>query len=280
MQVLFPRTMEELQRLMNDTPDGRIMAGGTDLLVNLRRTGRKPPAVFCIERMNDLQKIDVLENEVVIGAAVTLQRLLECSTIQTELTALFQALSVLASPPVRHSATLIGNLCTASPAGDTLPPLYVLGAEVVISSSDGMRRQPVAKFITDPGKTTLKPGEMVIAVRIPRPSAGTRSAFFKLGKRKAMAIAVASLAASIVSGDDGTIRYVKLAWGSVGPTVVTSLDAEEYLAGRVLSLESLCEASLIATAAIHPIDDVRAGAEYRRRAAGNLMLRLIGIKSN
>ena len=92
MEVLFPRTLEELQTMMADTPDGLIMAGGTDLLVKMRRTGRKPPAVFCTERIHDLQQISVLEDQVVIGAAVTLQRLLESNTVQMDLTALFQSL--------------------------------------------------------------------------------------------------------------------------------------------------------------------------------------------
>ena len=278
MEVLFPRTLEELQIMMADTPDGLIMAGGTDLLVKMRRTGRKPPAVFWTERITDLQRISVLEDQVIIGAAVTLQRLLESNTVQMELTALFQSLSVLASPPVRNSATLAGNLCTASPAGDTLPPLYVLDAQVEICSSAGWRRQSMAEFITGPGQTTLKPGEIVTAVRVPRPSVGSNSAYFKLGKRKAMAIAVASLAAMLETEEDGNIKRIKLAWGSVGPTVVTAPAAESYLVGQPLSFESLHEAGRIAAADIHPIDDIRASADYRRRVAGNLLLRLIGMK--
>lgn len=278
MEVLFPRTVEELQKLMKDTPDGLIMAGGTDLLVKLRRTGRKPPAIFCTERINELQQVDVRAGEVAIGSAVTLQRLLECNTVQTELTALFQALSVLASPPVRHSATLTGNLCTASPAGDTLPPLNVLGAEVEVCSSGERRRQPVAEFITGPGETTLKVGKIVTAVIIPRPTVGTRSVYFKVGRRKAMAIAVASMAACIVAGDDEKIQNIKLAWGSVGPTVVTAPDAEAYLMGRSLSFDSFRKAGLIVADAVDPIDDVRASADYRRRVAGNLLLRLCGLE--
>ena len=136
----------------------------------------------------------------------------------------------------------------------------------------------MAEFITGPGKTTLQPGEIVTAVRVPRPSTGSNSAYFKLGKRKAMAIAVASLATMLETGEDGNIKRIKLAWGSVGPTVVTAPAAESYLAGRPLSLESLNEAGRIAAADIHPIDDIRASADYRRRVAGNLLLRLIGMK--
>ena len=278
MEVMFPRTLEDLQKLRADSPDGLIMAGGTDLLVKLRRNGQKPPAIFCIERLAELQRLDVLESEVVIGAAVTQQRLLECEVIKTELAALHEALLLLASPPVRHSATLVGNLCTASPAGDTLPPLYVFEAEVEVSGAKGIRRQPVAEFITGPGKTTLQPGEMVTAVRIPRPATGMRSTYYKVGKRKAMAIAVASLAAKFQRGEDGVINCIKLAWGSVGPTVVTAAEVEECLIGRPLSVACLRDAGRSASSAVCPIDDVRATAGYRRVVAGNLLLRLCELK--
>ncbi|HWR29021.1 MAG TPA: xanthine dehydrogenase family protein subunit M [Negativicutes bacterium] len=274
MDVLFPRTLEELQKLRAETPGGLVMEGGTDLLVKIRKTGQKPTAIFCIERIAELQRLDVLDDEIVIGAAVTLQQLLECDTIKTELTALFEALSVLASPPVRHSATLVGNVCTASPAGDTLPPLYVFAAEVEISNTSGRRRQSIAEFITGPGKTTLQPDEIVTAVRVPRPVDGTHSVYYKVGKRKAMAIAVASMAARFEFGEAGAIKTIKMAWGSVGPTVVGAIGVEAYLAGGSLSVDCLREAGRLASAAVCPIDDVRASADYRRQVTGNLLLRL------
>jgi len=274
MDVLFPRTLEELQKLRTKMPGGLVMSGGTDLLVKIRKTGQKPTAIFCIERIAELQRLDVLDDEIVIGAAVTLQHLLECDTIKTELTALFEALSALASPPVRHSATLVGNVCTASPAGDTLPPLYVFAAEVEISNTSGRRRQSIAEFITGPGKTTLQPDEIVTAVRVPRPVDGMHSMYYKVGKRKAMAIAVASMAARFELGEAEVIKNIKMAWGSVGPTVVRAIDVEAYLTGRPLSVDCLREAGRLASAAVCPIDDVRASADYRRQVTGNLLLRL------
>lgn len=274
MEVLFPRTLEELTKMRADRPDGVIMAGGTDLLVKLRHTGQTPPALFCTERMEELQRLDILDEEIVIGAAVNLQRLLQCETVKRELTVLYQALSELASPPVRHSATLVGNVCTASPAGDTLPPLYVLDATVEVCCATGSRRQPVSEFITGPGRTTLQAGEMVTSIRVPRPAATMRSMYYKVGKRKAMAISVASMAARLATSGDGTITDVKLAWGSVGPTVTTAPAVAAYLLGRPLSVECLREAGRIAAAAVCPIDDLRASADYRRCVAGNLLLRL------
>jgi xanthine dehydrogenase FAD-binding subunit len=159
-----------------------------------------------------------------------------------------------------------------------LPPLYVLDAAVDICGVGGCRRQSIAEFITGPGKTTLQPGEFVTAVRSPRPVERTRSVYYKVGKRKAMAIAVASMAARFELGDDGAINFIKMAWGSVGPTVVMAPKVEELLTGGSLSVDCLREAGRLASSAVCPIDDVRATAGYRRAVAGNLLLRLCELK--
>jgi len=275
MEVLFPSTITELQTLMSHTPGGLMMAGGTDLLVELRRTGQKPPALFCLERVTQLQRLERTGRELFVGAGVTLQRLLECETVIQDIPVLWQALEELGSPPVRHSATLAGNVCTASPAGDAIAPLQVLGAEVEIVRATGRCRRPVAEFVTGPGRTALQPGEVVTGVAIPLPPAGSFSAYYKVGKRKALAIAVASLAVLLETADEGRVKRVKLAWGSVGPTVMTVPAVEAAIAGQVLSTKVLRAAGIIAAAAVNPIDDIRASAEYRRQLAGNLLLRLL-----
>lgn len=275
MKVLFPRTLSELQAMMLVNPQGQVMGGGTDLLVRFRHTGQAPPAVFCLEQLEQLQQLEWVGSEFHIGAGVTQQRLLDSEVIRTEFGVLFQALVELASPPIRHVATLVGNVCTASPAADTLPPLYVLGAEVEIIGSEGKKRIPIASFITGPGINLLQTGEVVTGVILPRQPRGTAFAYWKVGKRKAMAIAVASLAAVWKTTDEGTIQRIKLAWGSVGPTVVTVPEAEMFLTGKNLSEEALSAAGRLAMTAVSPIDDTRASADYRRRLAGNLLLKLL-----
>ena len=275
MQVLFPQTIKELQTLLAEIPQGRIMAGGTDLLVKLRQDEQSIPAVFCLERLSELQQTGWQQDEFCIGAAVTQQQLLDNAVIQTEYRGLYQALNELASPPIRHVATLAGNICSASPAADSLPPLIVLGAKIDIVGPAGRRAIPVADFVSGPGKNCLQTGEFVSGIRLPRLPQGAVSFYYKVGKRKALAIAVASLAAVYRTAAEGTLQNIRLAWGSVGPTVVTAQPVEEFLCGKTLSEEVLRQAGELVRQAVSPIDDVRASADYRRSLAGNLLLKLL-----
>jgi CO/xanthine dehydrogenase FAD-binding subunit len=180
----------------------------------------------------------------------------------------------LASPPIRHAGTIGGNIVTASPAGDTLPALYVLGAEVQISSEGRSRRLPLASFIRGPASVDLEPGEILTGVWLQKTLGWNVHHYEKIGRRKAQACAIASMAAILEMSDEGRIEKARLAWGSVGPTVVMSAAAEECIKGRNLCLETLKPAVKLIQAAVSPIDDVRAGAEYRRTVAGALLLRL------
>ena len=195
--------------------------------------------------------------------------------IRTEYCGLYQTLNELASPPIRHAATLVGNICSASPAADSLPPLVVMDAQVDIVGPAGCRTMPIAGFISGPGKNCLQPGEFVRTVRLPRLPQGLVSSYHKVGKRKAMAIAVASLAAAYRLSADGEVAWIRLAWGSVGPTVIRSSKVEEFICGKPLTEEVLRQAGELARQAVSPIDDVRASADYRRSLAGNLLLRLL-----
>ena len=171
--------------------------------------------------------------------------------------------------------TIGGNICTASPAADTLPPLYVMAAELEIRSKEDSRRVSPIDFISGPGKTSLKRGEIVYAVRVKKAPEYNFHRFEKVGQRKALAIAVVSLAATLRVSDSGKVEKARLAWGSVGPTVVTSPEVEEALIGQPLSLAGLQKAVSLAREAVCPIDDVRASASYRRSVAGNLLWRFL-----
>ncbi|MDD3311442.1 xanthine dehydrogenase family protein subunit M [Pseudodesulfovibrio sp.] len=273
MNVLFPATADAVLEALRAHPDARLMAGGTDLLVRRRAGAVAPGVLVCLERVADLNGVEVLGDAIRIGAATTLTAILENGAIRERLPLLRDAAGAFASPPVRNMATLGGNLCTASPAADTLPPLCVLGAEAEILSSSGTRRMPVADFVTGPGRTALEPGELLGSVTVPVPGGGTIQHFEKVGRRKAMAIAVVSLAA-LLRVEGGVIAEARLAWGSVGPTVVRCPEAEALLAGRAPTLETFRAAGESVRRAVRPIDDVRASAGYRRRVAANLLLRL------
>jgi xanthine dehydrogenase FAD-binding subunit len=273
MEILFPRHVAEMQELLAGQPTGRVIAGGTDFWVRQRRMPA-PPVLFSVERLDELQQVELRKTGLFIGAGVTYQQLLELPKLAECFPALRQAIAVVGSPPIRHSATLVGNVCTASPAGDTLPPLYVLEADVEVAGAKGRRTLPIEEFIEGPGRIALKAGEFVTGVQIPWPEEQTSSAYFKVGRRKALAISIASLAAQWKLQADKTIACMKLAWGSVGPTVVRLPQVETFLQGKPLNDEVLRLAGALVKEGVTPLDDIRASAAYRRQLAGNLLLRL------
>ena len=180
-------------------------------------------------------------------------------------------------------ATLGGNLCTASPAGNSLPPLYVLDAEAELASNAGCRRMAVSDFIPGPGKTRLAPGEILCRVLVPLAPPIARCQFEKVGCRRSLAIAVASFAGLLRVDGGGRIAGARFAFGSVGPTAVTVPEAEALLRGQpaVQPDPAAVERAVLAVcAAVRPIDDLRASASYRRALAGNLLRRFLSPPSS
>ncbi|WP_243438683.1 FAD binding domain-containing protein [Fundidesulfovibrio soli] len=266
--VRCPGSLAELWPLLED--GFAVMAGGTDLLARRGAPGR----VACLERIAGLQGIREEEGLLRMGACETHSRLLRHPLTASGLPVLARALSVLGSPLVRNMGTIGGNIVTASPAGDTLPPLYALDAVVELASRQGTRRVPLDGFILGPGRTALGEGEIVSAVLARIPAAGEVQHFEKVGRRKALAISVVSLAAVLRLDGSGTVASARLALGSVGPTVLRCPRAEAMLTGRRLDRETLLAVGETLREEISPIDDLRATAAYRRTVAGNLPLRL------
>jgi len=278
-RVLIPASLPELWTLMGEEPEAPLFAGGTDLFVKLRKERGVPPALIGLERIAELQGIRKDKERLWIGACTTHRRLLKDPLIRRHLPILIKALEGLGSPQIRTMGTIGGNICTASPAGDTLPPLWILDAEVELLSAKGRRVVPLPSFLQGPGKTGIEKGEVLAAVTVAIPTAYPIHHFEKIGRRKSMACAVASLASLIRPSRTGVIEAVRLAWGSVGPTVVTAPEVEQALLGEKLSLGLLEEVACIARRAVSPIDDVRASAAYRREVSGNLLLRLASLLS-
>jgi CO/xanthine dehydrogenase FAD-binding subunit len=272
--VFLPQKLEELWPRLED-PSTFLYAGGTDLLVRLREGTLKAENLVCLERLAELKEVEDLGTAVRIGAACTHTQLLLHPLVRRHFPILIQALGGLGSPPIRHQGTIGGNIGTASPAGDTLGPLYALRAEVELRTRETARCLPIQDFIQGPGRTDLKSGEIITEVRVPKCPAFNLHHYEKVGQRRALAIAIAGLAVLMRISGDQTIEAVRLAWGSVGPTVVTSAPVEAFLRGRSLSREVLREAADLARQAVAPIDDLRASADYRREVAGNLLRRLI-----
>lgn len=274
--VYLPRNLNELWQYLAENTEALVYAGGTDLLVNIRNGSVDPPVLICLERLQELKGVEDSATHVRLGACTTLADLLEHPLIKTNFPVLTKALQTLGSPLIRRMGTIGGNIGNASPAGDTLPPLYVLQAEVELRASASVRILPIAEFICGPRQTQLQPGEIISAVILPKSPDFNIQHFEKVGLRKALACSVVNLAALLKVSPEGIVESARLAWGSIGPTVVTSVACEELLIGTKLTPETLDAAAVMIRQEVSPIDDVRADAVYRRCVSGNLLLRLAG----
>lgn len=275
--VFLPTSLEELWDTLSRHPEAALYAGGTDLLVKMRKGLVLPSSLVCMERIQELRGVHEHENHVFIGACTTHRGLLESPLVPEHFPVLAEAIRRLGSPQIRNMGTIGGNVVSASPAGDTLPPLYVLFARLELKSRDSSRQVPVRDFIRGPGATDLRPGEILAGIRLEKPGPGWVHHFEKVGQRKALAIALASLAAMIRVSREGLVQEARLAWGSVAPTVAASEALESALVGMPLEESALAGVFPLIQEALSPIDDVRASAAYRRAVSERLVLRLCQV---
>ncbi len=267
---LKPRTLAEALQAL--APDGaRPLAGGTDLLVEMRNGQRKPQVLVDIKGLEELQVLDVDPAKgASIGAGVPLNALVDSARVRKHLPLLSEAAFSIATYQLRNRATLVGNICNASPAADMAPPLYVLGAQVVIASPDGERRLPVDEFITGVKSTALKQGELVVRVEIPRPLPA-RTAFLKKQRIRGHDLALIN-AAGLAAGQ-GEVLRICIGACAVTPVLVAETDS---LFKKIKDVEELAEqAADLAIRAISPIDDLRASQEYRRDMVRVFVKRLV-----
>ena len=267
MPVLVARRLDEALAALGDGVT--VLAGGTDLLVDLNFGRRRATNVVAIDRIAELRTVDT-GRRIRVGASTTYARLVADYGLSS--TALREAARTVGSPQIRSAGTIGGNLATSSPAGDTLPVLAALDASVVLRSSSGERRIAFGEFMTGPKRNVMRPDELVVAAEWN--DAGPAQTFIKVGTRNAMVIAVASLALVI----DRVRRRVGIALGSCGPTIIRASDAERFVAGLVdeagwdrplhPSDAARVEAGRLVAAAARPIDDVRGTAAYRRHVLG------------
>jgi xanthine dehydrogenase iron-sulfur cluster and FAD-binding subunit A len=234
-RVFFPRNLPELWDRLEEEPEALLFAGGTDLFVRLRKEREAPPTLVGLERIADLQGVRQENDRLWIGAGMSHSRLIGNPMIGRHLPILIRALESLGSPPIRNMGTLGGNICTASPAGDTLPPLYALDAEVELRSAKGRRVMPIAAFITGPGKTGLEKGEILAAVGVRIPVAYGTHHFEKIGQRKALACSVASPRGPSTNLHRRGDRSGPPRLGERRPTIVTAPEVEAALVGQRLT---------------------------------------------
>lgn len=269
-----PTTLEEAVLLLSGS-GYRLVAGGTDVIPRLRSNHFEVNHLVDISRLEDLRYIEERGERINIGALVNHQTIVDSALLNEVSQVLVEASSSVGCRQTRIQGTLGGNLANASPAADTSPALLVLNTDVHIVSKNGKRTVALADFFTGPGQTCLVHGEIIHSISFRRLHGRWGSNFQKLGKRSGMAIAVASAAAVLVLGDDGVIRDVRLAFGSVAPKPVRSPAAESVLLGKKATNELITVAAEASLADISPISDVRSTSEYRRNAAKVLAQRAL-----
>jgi len=270
LSVVKPKDLSEALRYLGE--GGKPLAGGTDLLVAVRKGTESPDLLVYVGELPELRVVREEKEGLEVGAALTHAELLTHPA--TERFPILRAvLRTIGSPAIRAMGTLGGNIVTASPAGDSLVALYLLEARVRLISAEGERELPISEFVVGPRKTALRPGELVRSVFLPWLSGEPQSFFRKVGRRRALIIAIASLGA-LVWVRDGRVERARLALGSVAPTVIRPREVEEALVGRPVSPEAWEDLVPLLSAATKPISDLRASAEYRRKVAGRLLLAL------
>ena len=269
-----PGTLAEALEIKAERPGAMPLAGGTDLMVAINFREARPDAILDLTAVPELREWAPDDGRVRVGAGVTYTRLIE--ELGDRLPGLAIASRTVGSLQIRNRGTVGGNLATASPAGDGLPPLYTANAFVELASVRGTRRVPVAEFVSGPKRTCIEPDELIAAFDVA--SAAGPQQFAKVGTRNAMVIAVCSVALALWPEQ----RRVAACVGSAGPTPLVATEAEEYIAGaldwdggRPIDEDALARFGELVAGCARPIDDVRGTAGYRSHAVAVLARRTL-----
>ena len=265
IEYLTPASLKETLHILSEKREkARLVAGATDLMLELERGVRKGiETVVDITRLPDLDRITLDEDETIhLGPLVTHNAVAASKLLRERAFPLVSASWQVGAPQIRNRATVAGNLVTASPANDTITPLMALGAHLTLLSENGQRRVSIQEFYTGVRRTVLQPDEMLVDISFPALKASQRGTFLKLGLRRAQAISLVNAAILLDLGVDQVISAV-ITLGAVAPTIIHAPEAEAYLASRKLTDEVIDRTAELAAAAARPIDDIRGSAAYR-----------------
>ena len=266
---------EALAVLAADGTGARIVAGGTDVLVELQRGVKPTVTLIDVSALRELKYVRREGDLIALGGLATHNDVLAAPFARDAMLPLAQACVEVGAPQIRTRGTIAGNLVTASPANDTIAPLLALDAEIVLASQSGERTLPLADFHTGFRTTQLRPDELVREIRFRALSAARRGVFLKLGLRRAQAISVIDVAVVVALGAGGVVRDARIALGCVAPTVVRAFSAERVLTGKRLDAAACVEAGRAACDDAAPIGDVRGSAGYRRATLAALVARAL-----
>jgi carbon-monoxide dehydrogenase medium subunit len=267
VEYLAPRSLNQaLDILDRHGEQANVLAGGTDLIVQMKQGVKHPAWVVDVKKIPDLNVLDWKpEDGLHIGAAVPISRLLALPVVWEKYNVLAQACSGIGSMQLRNRATIGGNICNAAPSADSASPLLCLGAKAVVVSSKGLRVIPMEDFFLAPGKTARTNGELLVEIMIPTPEALSSGCYLKHGTREKMDIAVTGVASFLsLSSQDRKLKAVRIALGAVAPRPMRAPRAEAILTKHLLNRENIEAAAEQAAIEAEPISDLRGSAEYRR----------------
>ena len=253
----------------------QVLAGGTDLLVQMKQGHRAPGLILDIKRVGETQALTVDGDSLTIGASVPAAKAKAFPLVAEAFPGLAHAIDLIGSSQIQGRASLGGNLCNASPAGDTIPALIANGFEAQILTADGLRTLPVEAFVTGVGKNALASGEVLLALKAPVPGPRSGDAYQRFTPRTEMDIAVVGVGARLMLDDAGVIASARIALGAVAPQAFLAEAAGAALVGTRGEPEALEAAAAAAMAVAMPISDKRGSADFRRRICGVLVKRVV-----
>ena len=264
----------DLQESLACLPGATPLGGGTNLLVDLRARREESKRLVWLGNIDAFREIKIAAQQVSIGGGTTLSDIIHCPAMAEAAPSLFSAACVFGGQMVRNRATVAGNICSGSPAADTVPPLLSLDANICLTNTKGCHTVPLDQFYTGFKKNLRKQDELITGLSWTAPSPNTANLFYKLARRKGDAITVVGVAVTVTREGDRCTR-ARIALGAVGTTVFRAKDAEAILTGRILSEKLIGDAAQKAMEQSNPIDDLRASADYRRHSVNVLTRRLI-----
>jgi carbon-monoxide dehydrogenase medium subunit len=270
-----PQSLTEALELMAAHPGARPLAGGTDLLVQMRSGRKETDFVVDVKRVPELNEIayDPVRG-LTLGAAVPCYRIYGNSAVSRVYPSLAEVAALIGGTQIQGRASIGGNLSNAAPSADSVPLLIALGGRCRIAGAGGEREVAVEDFCTAPGRTVLQTGELLVSIHLPAPPPGSGARYLRFIPRNEMDIAVAGAGVQVVM-DNGNFRSVRIALAAVAPTPLFVREAGDSLAGRAVNAESLAEAADLARRAARPITDMRGTADYRRHLCGVLTRRAL-----
>lgn len=276
-EYFAPKTIEEACRLLSQHDRAKILAGGTDLLVEIKNEVIVPPVIIDLKKIDRLDAIDYDEvNGLRIGSLATIRSIETNQIIRDKYPLLYHGAHVLGSVQVRNRATIGGNICHAVPSGDMLPSLIALGATMRIAGLEGERKVPAEEFFTGVRTTELATGEILLGIDISPMPKKAGGVYLKHTLRRAMDLAIVGVAAFLEKKNDGKgYKNIRIALGAVAPTPIRATKAEEMLEGKNIDIELIDKAAEAASEECSPISDIRASAAYRRAMVKVLVRRAV-----